>query len=412
MINRLFKKNSDSEVINYSTKGVCFNPAINLQKHYTEYFEAYHDEAVFFEELFEYLDPKYEELNSEKWSLPENLLAQFINNEKVITTFKSIEDYRLSEFHNRLVSTFKEINNKKIRNLISNSALNVTSDDLREGIKTQFSECFNNTILNISRHLDIVLNHDIFSVGNCKRILLDLMDETIKPERYSSNSFSVNNGSTGNFLDPVYKIAIKHTTFALDNLSVDDKIALIPTLEKHLHNEQNYKIAKGHKYKGIDGLEDFYQLYFNRFKDLKTVRAEKVEQPLCFKLNIRGSKTKDQIEKETKKKEEEFKNVFKGLSAHYFNNFRTNDFESLFNTNAKAILKYNFKGNLYELMLVISFLKKKEIITQYNLWNTIKDRFLINDRAITEENTLLIEEFRKVELDKNSEIYKLMNKYL
>jgi hypothetical protein len=255
-------------------------------------------------------------------------------------------------------------------------------------------DCFNDIVFISAKAIEELKKNKLFKYAEAETILLEIIKETLKPDNFNKEQLRFSHKDHQSMRDKWYEIVIRHTVNKLNSLPVEEKIGLIPTIEQYLHNEQNFKVAKKHDYEGIEGLEEFYQLFLQRFKDLEIVNKEKEENIKGYFLVGKKDDSKEKIEKKTL----QLRNFLYSIKHRFDNN--PSDLKSIFKPWAD---EHKYKGNLFfigdfkELMGIFGFLIGKDIVREANI-KLLKNRVLINGERITKTDTNIsvnINKFRK-----------------
>lgn len=409
-------KNTPPKVkIDYSSDWFERYSEMNLWELYDDFhYENGFEDDAFFIKLLIKLKPSFEIPFSEIRPFSSSHLY-CITKDSVKVFLSTIEPKELGFYYRKMIDVLSESYVNFLFDLIKQGKIRDSIEYYKKGIHNICEDCLHALIYDSATGVEFISNNEVFKIADKKSIFFDIIDETIKPEYFRGRYFYLCNRSPHGTISKWYEIAIKHTIFKLSNLNIDDKIALIPVLKENLFSEQNLKLAKGFNYSGIDGLEDFYKTFLERFEKEEKRKLEKQKEDLVkinkyyFKIGVKADNQKQVIEKQNQLCRV-FKELQKGMK--FYGEYYFIDFKSLYDTKVNYIEKFDWQGDIRELVGVFEFLKAKEVISPFEIWKTVKNRFLINGEEINKPKEKLADICRNVNLNPKSELYRILNSCL
>lgn len=408
-----FKQTESKPAIKYSYKWFDLYPDSDLQELYQNFLRSNHyNKEVFFIDLSIHIKPFFEVPYDQIQHPAEHYTFSHVNGKASKKLIKDLEREELIQLYKTMIPVYQEVFFNQKKSLIKEGHKTGSLNSIRTKTRSLLEGVFNRLINTSAMLLDqMVVGDDIYRHGNLKTILFDIIKESTKKESFHVHTFTLAHGTPEHFIDKVHEIAIRHTVFVLDRLTDEEKVALIPTLKRYLQNEQNFKVAKGIEYKGIDGTEKFYQLFLDRFIEIEKEMLYNEKEEKSKEYFVVGLKTdsKEEIETKTLK----LRNFLHRIKDRFEND--PNHLKSIFKP---WVDEYKYKDNLYfigdfkELARIIGFLISKKIIRQANI-KVLKNRVLINGKEkITKTDNNISVSISNAKKETNSAWYKDLNGYL
>lgn len=409
----LSKQNRSKPSIEYSYEWFDLYLDSDLQELYQVFLRSNHyDKEAFFTDLSTHLLLFFEVSYDQIQHPAEHYTFSYVKGKATARLINGLEKVDLAPLFIKMIPVYQELHfnqvKKRIKEGRKTGSLNTIKIKARNLLENVFNRLINTSALLLE---SIVIGNDIYRYANPKKVLFEIIKESIKKENFSIQTFTLTHGSPEHFIDKVHGIAIKHTVFVLDRLPDEEKVALIPTLKRYLHNEQNYKVVKGIEYKRIDASEEFYKLFLDRFIKIEKEMLYNKKEEKSKEYFVVGLKTdsKEEIETKTLK----LKNFLHRIKNRFEND--PNHLKSIFKP---WVDEYKYKDNLYfigdfkELARIIGFLISKEIIRQVNI-KVLKNRVLINGKEkITKTDDNISVSISNAKKETNSVWYKDLNGYL
>lgn len=263
-------------------------------------------------------------------------------------------------------------------------------------------DCFHDILFFSAKALEELQKNKLFKYADADALLCEIIKNKIQSKHFSREQLRFTYKNHQSMRDKWYEIAIKHTVDKLNGLPSEDKLALIPIIKNYLHNEQNFKVAKGFEYKGIDGLEKFYKLLLVRYERINNgVNSIDNSEKLFFMIGKKGDTEKEIIDKK-----QLLRKFLKFIKYKFADSPSIEALESLYDEKGKYVENFDFTGDYKEFQRIISFLQYKKILGSKNINKVICSRILFNGKKLEKSSGTMSSERSQIYFDKKSDWYK------
>jgi len=177
---------------------------------------------------------------------------------------------------------------------------------------------------------------------------------------------------------------------------ISDQLSTITS--KIENRDEEYK----NKFETIDNRLNF----INEKLEKEAVKSKKY----FFSIGVKSIDT----DKSKQEKIDKFRKFFKANKQKFSKNYKLSEFDSLYDSRVKYVEKFDFEGDILDLLELIVFLKTEniEIITQNKIWKVVKSRFLIKGDDIDFDETQLAQKATDIKFEKTSKRFRELNSCL